>query len=179
MDKWLGKKKKKDFQGFEEGPEEDILLGSLRAIIKKRTRIYKDIILYFNSVTIVWSRRAIGESLHTRRKWWESELPAGTDFSQNSRPYILLILLRDPYGHAYSPTQCLLSISHCLYTRIVCLPVVTAGCICQLHLPSSSQVKAIYYTWIHVKELILIDYRPIAYLSIMCIASVGYVEKET
>ena len=35
-------------------------------------------------VTLVWSRRAIGESSRTRKSHWESELATRTDFNQNS-----------------------------------------------------------------------------------------------
>ena len=50
---------------------------------KRGIRIYKNIILYFYSpmVTLVWSQRAIGESLHTQRSCQESEQPVKTDFN--------------------------------------------------------------------------------------------------
>ena len=61
---------------------------------KQGTNIYKNIILYFCSsiVILIWCRKAIGESLCTQRSYQESELSVGTDFSQNSRPYIVLKL---------------------------------------------------------------------------------------
>ena len=72
-----------------------------------------------------------GESLCTRRR--ESELPAGTDFSQNSQPYIVLKLSRFlPLVTAYTnvmlafhwlwftPNQCLFSIGHDLHPRNAC-----------------------------------------------------------
>ena len=128
---------------------------------QRRTRIYKDIILYFYSltVTLVWSRSAIRESSRTRRSCRETEQPAGTDLSQNSRPYIVLKLPRDshtivafPYSRP-APTQYLSSIGHSLHLRIACLPVIpllilsTARCICQQHPVDSLQIKVIYYTW--------------------------------
>ena len=110
-------------------------------------------------VLLLWSRRAVGESSHTQRSCWELEQPAEIDFSQNSRSYIYLKLPRD---HTSSSTQCLFSISHGVYLHIACLclgyrlcissfPVVTllilftTRCICQLQLPNSLLVNAIYY----------------------------------
>ena len=48
--------------------------------------------------------------------------------------------------------KCLLSISHGLHPRIACFPIdsllilSSAGYICQLHPPGSSQTKTIYYS---------------------------------
>ena len=44
-------------------------------------------------VTLLWR-----ESSHIRRSRRKSELSAGTDFNQNSRPYIVLKLVRDPHA---------------------------------------------------------------------------------
>ena len=116
------------------------------------------------------------ESVHIqRRSCQESDQPAGTDFSQNSRPYIVLKLPRDPCGHTSSPTQCSFFIGHVLHPRNDCSPLVTTythtffmlwiscpriacflvvtllilsttRCICQLHPPSPSPIKAIYHS---------------------------------
>ena len=97
------------------------------------TRIYKNIIICFNSstVTLVWSRRAIWESSRTRRSCRESKQPAGTDFKQNSWPYKVLKLTRDPHTmlvfrwSLFTPTHCLLFIAHGFYPHSVCFPVIT------------------------------------------------------
>ena len=86
----------------------------------------------------------------------------GTNFRQNSRPYVVLKLQHDPNGYAYSPTQCLFFFGHGLHPFNVCSPLVTAythalfvfpevtlilsmtRCICQLHPPVSLQIKATY-----------------------------------
>ena len=96
-------------------------------INKQGTRIYNNIILYLYSsaVTRVWSRRTVGESLHTQRSYQESEQPAVTDFSQNFRPYIVLKLPHDPPGHSSSPTLCLFFICHGLLPHSACSPSVT------------------------------------------------------
>ena len=60
---------------------------------------------------LVWSRRAVGEIMHTQRSCWKSEEPAGTDFSQNYRPYILLKLPYNSLDQASSSTQCLFSLA--------------------------------------------------------------------
>ena len=65
------------------------------------------------------------ESSHTRRNHWKSELPAGTDFNQNSRPYIVLKLPRDQHTilvfhrSRLTPTQCLFFIGYGLHPRDV------------------------------------------------------------
>ena len=43
---------------------------------------------------LVWSRRAVGESLYIQKSCQESEQPAGTDFSPDCRPYIVFNRLR-------------------------------------------------------------------------------------
>ena len=88
--------------------------------------MYKNIILYSYSslVTLMWHPRAVGESSHTQRSCLESEQPAGTDFSQYFKPYIVLTLLRDQLGHASSPTQCLFFIGHGLHSRHACFSLV-------------------------------------------------------
>ena len=92
------------------------------------THIYKNITIYFYSstVTLVRSERAVRESSHTQRSYRESGQSAGTDFSQNSRPYIVLELPRDSHGHASSPTQCLFHIGHGLNPCNTCFPLVSA-----------------------------------------------------
>ena len=110
-------------------------------------------------MTLMWSRRAVGVSSHTQRSCQESKLPAESDFSQNSRLYIVLKLSCDLHGHAMFllnwlrliPTHCLFSIGHGLDPRISAFLAVTllflstTGCIYQLHPPTSSPVNAIYY----------------------------------
>ena len=95
---------------------------------QQRRRIYKNIILYFyfSTVTLVWCSRAIVESLRTQKSYQELKQPAGTDFSQISRPYIILKLPRNPYSHASSSTQCLFFIGHDLNACNACSPLVTA-----------------------------------------------------
>ena len=92
------------------------------------THIYKNIILYFYSsiLMIVYCWRATGESLLTRKRCWELEQPAWTDFSQNSRPYTVLKFSCDSNGHASSPTQCLSFIGHGLHPCNAFSPLVTA-----------------------------------------------------
>ena len=48
---------------------------------QRGTSIYKNVILYFHSltVTLVWSGRAVGESSYRQRSCQESEQPAETD----------------------------------------------------------------------------------------------------
>ena len=122
--------------------------------IDKKTRntyIQKcNLISLFFEVILVWNRRAVGENSYTQSSCRESEQPAGTDFSQNSRPYIILKLSRDPLGHLRFFTHALLVLhwsrltpTHFFMPRISCprisaFPVVTlfilsrTGCICQL-----------------------------------------------
>ena len=92
------------------------------------TLIYTNIMLYFYSstVTLLWSWRAVGESWHTQKSFWESEQPTGTEFSHNSGPYITLKLPHDPHAHASSPLQYLFFIGHNLHTHGACSPLVTA-----------------------------------------------------
>ena len=91
-----------------------------------QTCINKYIILYFYSLTVmlVWSRRAIKENLRIQRSCQESEQLVGTNFSQNSKPYIVLELPCDPHDHSSSCTQCLFVIG--LHQHNVCSPLVTA-----------------------------------------------------
>ena len=91
------------------------------------TRIYKNIILYlyFSTMTLVWCRRAVGESLHPQRSCCESEQQAGTDFSQISRPYIILKFPCDPHGHVSSPMQCLFFVGHGIHTSNTYSPLLT------------------------------------------------------
>ena len=110
---------------------------------------------------LTWSGRAVRESWFTcwAARSWNSLRKL--NFSQNSRPYILLKLLCNRHGYASSPAQCLFSISHSLHPCIIlCLgyhahtfllfPVVTllilssTRYMCQLHLLGSLLVKAIY-----------------------------------
>ena len=85
----------------------------------------------------MWSRRVIGETEREGGREWE--LPVGTDFSQNSRPYIVLKFPRNPhamfvfYWSLLTPnamlvfhwtwltiTRCLLFIGHALHPHIAC-----------------------------------------------------------
>ena len=82
-------------------------------------------------MTLVWSRRVIGESSCTWKSCRESELTARTDFNQNSRLYIVLKLPHDPHTmlvfhwSQLTPTQCLFFIGHDLHPRNGCFPLVT------------------------------------------------------
>ena len=97
----------------------------------------------------------------------QSELPAGTDFGQNSTPHRVLktparptrsrffthVLLFCPWPW-FTLTQCLFSIGYDLHPHIASFPVITLlilfldRCICQQYPPGSLQVKAIYHmTW--------------------------------
>ena len=49
------------------------------------------------------------------------------NFSQNSRPYIVLKFSCDPHSHSSSPTQCLFFIGHRLQSRSVYSPLVMAS----------------------------------------------------
>ena len=91
---------------------------------QRGTRIYENIILNFYSSTttnfpdcfpapLMWNRKAIGKISRTWRGCQESEEPAETDSSQNSRPYIVLKL-------PATNTQCLFFIGHGLHLRIAC-----------------------------------------------------------
>ena len=82
---------------------------------------YKNIILYFYSstVTLMWNRRVIRESLHAQISCWELEQPAETNFSQNSKPYVILKLPHDLptmpvfyICHGLHQTPCLFSGNH-------------------------------------------------------------------
>ena len=92
----------------------------------------------------MWSRRAIWENSCTQRSCRKSEKPAGTDFSRNSRPYIVLKLSRDThkacfslvtaYTHALlvfhgsrlTATHGLFFIRHGLHPHNVCFSLVKA-----------------------------------------------------
>ena len=98
------------------------------------TYIYKNIILYFY-LSRWWCLCEAGEqseSSCTERSHRKSELPTGTDFSQNSRPYIVLKLQRNPHTmHVFhwswlTPTHCLLFISHSFHPHNACFSLVTA-----------------------------------------------------
>ena len=88
----------------------------------------------------VRSRKAVGESSHIQMCSWELEQPTGTDFSQSSKPYIVLKLPHNPHTHAMLVfhclwfTQCSFSIGYGLHSCIFyasgitpthCFPVVT------------------------------------------------------
>ena len=109
--------------------------------------LYINIIWYFYSSILMWSRRVIGggESLCIQRKHRESKLPAGTDLSQNSWPYIVLKLPRDSHAMLFfywswltptqcfffhwpwfTPMQCLLFTGHALHSHNACSPLITA-----------------------------------------------------
>ena len=77
-------------------------------------------------MTLVWSRKAVGESSREQRSYRELEQPTGTDFSQNSWPHIILKLTREPPGHASLPTHDLFFIGYGLHPRNACSPLVTA-----------------------------------------------------
>ena len=90
---------------------------------------------------LVWRRRAIGQSSHTRMSCRESELSVEIKFCQNSWPYIVLKLTCEPhamlvfYWSRLTPTHCLLFIGHCVHPRNACfsLAMVYTGTILVLH----------------------------------------------
>ena len=112
---------------------------------QRGTFINKNIILYFylSTVTLGWKRRAMEEISRTRRSHREIGLPAETDFSQNSRPCIVLKLPHDPlrilvfHWSRLTPTHCLLFIgpglhpTHSLFPLILLLILSTARCVYQ------------------------------------------------
>ena len=104
------------------------IIQSLGLGKERWTLMFKNIILYFYSsmVMLVWSRRAVGESSHTKRSCGESEQQAGTDFTPNSKPYIASKLLRDQHCLAFSLMNYLFSIGHGL-RPCICGPV-SWGC---------------------------------------------------
>ena len=73
---------------------------------------------------LVSSKKAVRKSLHTKEQLGVGTA-SRTDFSQNSRPYIVF-KLRDLHGHASSPRQCLLFIGHGWHPCIACSPLVMA-----------------------------------------------------
>ena len=99
-----------------------------------RTRIFKDKILYFYSfiVTLVWSRRAVGESFHTQRSCWKSEQLVESEFQPK---FLSLYSLKTPtqpclFTHImlafhwpwFTLIQCLFFVGHGLYLCIfLCL----------------------------------------------------------
>ena len=112
--------------------------------------IYIYIILYFyySTVMLMWSRKAVGKSSHNIR-----ELSGVRPANENSS---LKTPTQSTWLHFFTyttiafhwpwstPMQRLFSIGHGLHSRIACFLVLfTARCICQLHPPGSSQVKAI------------------------------------
>ena len=83
-------------------------------------------------VTLVVSRRAIGEKVCAQRSHQESELTVGTDFGQNSKPKIVFKFPRNAcfplvtaythtmlvfYGPWFTFMQCLLFIDHILHSH--------------------------------------------------------------
>ena len=84
---------------------------------QRGTRIYKNKILYFYSLTeiLVWSRRVVWENLYTEgaaRSWndhWK------LNFNQHTRLYIVFKLPYDPHSHASLSGQCLFFIGHGLH----------------------------------------------------------------
>ena len=114
------------------------------------TRIYKNIILYFSSSTVmpVWSRRATGE-----REFAHIQNTSGvvTDFRQYCKPYIVLKPLRDPHTIIvfhwswFTPTQCLVSIVHSLHLTFLVPGNYFDDFRLYLYPLVSSQVKVIYH----------------------------------
>ena len=126
---------------------------------------YNLIFIFFNSDICVFA--------HTKKLLGDWTASGKPNFCQNSRPYIVLKLPRDPHGHTSSPTpyfslpwltpmQCMFSIGYGLHPCIFFLPQISrpriacfsstqlilsmTRCICQLHPLASPLVKAIYYT---------------------------------
>ena len=103
---------------------------------QRGTRINKNIILYFNfsTVTLMWSWRAVVESLHIQRRLSGVGTAKGINFSQNSRSYIVLELPHDPHDHSLHyacfslylvyTNECLFSIGHCLHPCIAWFPAI-------------------------------------------------------
>ena len=83
-------------------------------------------------MTLVGNKISVGESSHTLRCCWESEQSVWSYFNQNSRPYIVSKLPRDPHAmlvfhySRLTPTHCLLFIGHGLHLRIAFFLLVTA-----------------------------------------------------
>ena len=85
-------------------------------------------------MTLVRSRSAVGDSSCTQSSCRVSDQHVGTNFSQNSRPYIVFKPPGDPHSHASSPNGIL--VFHWLWfipthfyvlgsrPRIACFPVV-------------------------------------------------------
>ena len=82
------------------GPGEQSEREREREIERERERVYTD--------------KGTVDSWNSLRK---------LSLSQNSRPYIVLKLPRDPPDHTSSPTQCLFSIGHGPHPRILMLRV--------------------------------------------------------
>ena len=92
---------------------------------------YNLILLFVDGDAYVGLEINRGESSCTRRSRRESELPAGTDFSQKPRPNIVLKFLRNPHAMlifhwpGFSPMQSFLFIGHGLHQRNACSLLVT------------------------------------------------------
>ena len=80
----------------------------------------------------------------THRSCWESVQPAGTDFSQNFRPYIFLKLPCNPHSHTSSPMQCLFFIDHGVHPHNAYSPLVMQS------LFSGSHFVDFIYGWMYL-----------------------------
>ena len=136
------------------------------------THTYNLIFLFFNGDACGEQESSQRECV--QRSCWESKQPVGSDFSQNSRTYIVLKLPCDSHSHNSSPcntcfplamvytyTMLVLDLSwlipmhffipqvhaHALlvFPAVTLLILSTIRCIYQVHLPGSLLVKAIYY----------------------------------
>ena len=98
-------------------------------------------------MTLVCSRRAVGESLLKQKICQESERSAGTDFSQDSKPYMVLKLPCDTHGHIFLPTQFLFSIGHSLHPCIACfsLAIVYTHAILVLHWSQLTPMHCLFF----------------------------------
>ena len=123
--------------------------------------IYKNIIsyLYSSTVTCVWSMRAVWESSYTRRSCRESKQPTRSNFSQNSRPYIVLKYPCDSRACASSPTQYLFFIGHGLHPRNPCSPLVTA------FTPSHCLFSASHFVYVSIENIHRLNRKPKKYIT--------------
>ena len=79
-----------------------------------------------STITLVLSsRRTVKDSARTQMSSRETKQSAGTDFSQNSSPYIVSKFPRHPHGHTSSPTLYLFFNGYSLHLRNACFPLVT------------------------------------------------------
>ena len=115
---------------------------------------------YSSTMTLVWSRRAVGENSHTQRSCQGLEQPVGIElkakfktlysFKTPTWPHHFTHIILVFHWSWFTPTHFFMLWVSC--PHIVCFStwslgwfLSTAICICQLHLLGSSLVKAIYY----------------------------------